>query len=326
MTGPPAEGVRVHWADIPAPVRAEIDRACGAPVVSAVTAPGGFSPGLAARVGCADGQRWFVKAASGEVNGDTTRLHRQEAEVLAGLDPLIRSGQLPAPRLHATVALGPWFGLIIEDIDGRHPVLPWPEQDLTRVIGALEQLTGVLAPAPIAAPTLEEYLGQDFTGWRQLAAAPDDRLDAWSRGRLAGLAELEATWAGHAAGTALLHGDVRADNLLLTGGGVRFVDWPHACVGASFVDLVLWAPSVAMQGGPPPADLLSRSGLARALDPADLTPLVCALAGYFTERALRPPPPGLPTVRAFQAAQGEVARSWLAELLQTTGGGGSMSS
>jgi len=35
--------------------------------------------------------------------------------------------------------------------------------------------------------------------------------------------------------------------------------------------------------------------------------------GDFTSQALLPPPPGLPTVRAFQAAQGQVARSWLAD-------------
>jgi RIO-like serine/threonine protein kinase len=39
---------------------------------------------------------------------------------------------------------------------------------------------------------------------------------------------VEATWAGHAAGTTLLHADIRADNVLLTGGGVVVVDWPHA--------------------------------------------------------------------------------------------------
>jgi Ser/Thr protein kinase RdoA (MazF antagonist) len=38
-------------------------------------------------------------------------------------------------------------------------------------------------------------------------------------------------------------------------------------------------------------------------------------ADYFTERSLQPPPPGLPTVRQFQAAQGEVTRRWLATLL-----------
>jgi len=40
--------------------------------------------------------------------------------------------------------------------------------------------------------------------------------------------------------------------------------------------------------------------------------VVAAIAGYFTRQSLQPPPPGLPTVRAFQAAQGVVARDWLA--------------
>jgi len=125
VTGPPAEGSRVNWADVPGQVRAEIERACGARVVEAVTAPGGFSPGLAARIVCADGRRWFVKAASGQVNPDTPRLHRQEARILGDLDPLIRSGRLPAPRLRATVEHGSWFALILDDIDGQHPSLPW---------------------------------------------------------------------------------------------------------------------------------------------------------------------------------------------------------
>jgi Ser/Thr protein kinase RdoA (MazF antagonist) len=113
----------------------------------------------------------------------------------------------------------------------------------------------------------------------------------------------------------LLHADVRADNLLLTRDGVMVVDWPHACRGAAFTDLVLFAPSVAMQGGPEPAALLARSRAGRAASRDALAAVVCALAGSFTERSLRPAPPGLPTVRRFQAAQGEVARRWLATLL-----------
>jgi hypothetical protein len=103
---PPAEGSRVDRADFAEQVRTKIERACGAPVVQAATAPGGFSPGLAARIVCADGRRWFVKAASGQVNPDTPRLHRQEARILGDLDPLIRSGRLPAPRLRPTVEHG----------------------------------------------------------------------------------------------------------------------------------------------------------------------------------------------------------------------------
>lgn len=53
----------------------------------------------------------------------------------------------------------------------------------------------------------------------------------------------------HTAGETLLHGDVRADNLLLTASGVTLVDWPHARVGAAFVDPVLFAPALPAGGG-----------------------------------------------------------------------------
>ena len=43
-----------------------------------------------------------------------------------------------------------------------------------------------------------------------------------------------------------------------------------------------------------------------------VTAAVVAIAGYFTYQAVQPPPPGLPTVRAVQDAQGVVAREWAA--------------
>ncbi len=79
------------------------------------------------------------------------------------------------------------------------------------------------------------------------------------------------------------------------------VDWPWACRGAAFTALVL-SPSAAMQGGPQPADLIASSRSGGAAGPQAVTALVCALASYVTESSLRPPPPGLPTIRAFQAA------------------------
>lgn len=316
VDAPPAEGARVDWQDVPENVRGAIEGVCGAPVIEARTQPGGFSPGVAARVRCADGTRHFVKAASGEINPDAPRLHRQEARVLADLDPLIATGQLPVPMLRGTVELGSWFALVIEDVAGRQPALPWHDGELDLVLAALDRLTEAMTPAPVTVPSVDEYLGADFTGWRTLAKAPgEDRVDPWSRARLTELAALEATWAGHAAGATLLHGDIRADNLLVTSDGVVVVDWPHACSGAAFADLVFFAPSVAMQGGPDPATLLARSRTGRNVKRDALAAVVCALAGYFTERSLRPPPPGLPTVRGFQAAQAEVTRAWLATLL-----------
>ncbi len=297
-------------------MRAAVERVCGAPVVRARNQPGGFSPGVAARVRCADGSAWFVKAASAEVNADTPKLHRREADVLAGLDPLIAAGRVPAPRLRGTAESGSWFALVADDVDGAQPALPWRDGELGAVLAAVDRLADTLTPAPVAAPAIAEYLGTDFTGWRILAQARgDDRLDPWSRARLPELAALEATWAVQAAGDTLLHGDIRADNLLLTDDRVTMVDWPHAYRGAAYCDLVFFAPSVAMQGGPEPDALLARSRIGRTVGRDALAALVCALAGYFTERALRPAPPGLPTVRAFQWAQGEVARRWLATLL-----------
>jgi len=268
-------------------------------------------------VRCANGARYFVKAVSARANEDTPGLHRQEAYVLAALEPLISSRQLPIPRLYGTVDRPPWIALVLQDIPGRQPRLPWRAAELRQVVAVLDQLADVLTPAPVPVPTVSERLGGMFTGWRTLAARPPgrDHLDPWSRARLDQLADLEATWTDHAAGETMLHADIRADNILLTSQGAMVVDWPWACQGAAFTDLVLFAPSAAVQGGPPPADLIASSRSGGAASPQAMTALVCAVAGYLTESSLRPPPPGLPTVRAFQAAHAAIARRWLTERL-----------
>ncbi|HKV89049.1 MAG TPA: aminoglycoside phosphotransferase family protein, partial [Candidatus Dormibacteraeota bacterium] len=82
-------------------------------------------------------------------------------------------------------------------------------------------------------------------------------------------------------------------------------------IGAAWVDWVAMAPSVAMQGGPRPEDFLRRFDVRAS--PNEVNAVLGALAGFFVSRSLEPPPPGLPTLRAFQAAQGEVAIAWLSD-------------
>ena len=65
-----------------------------------------------------------------------------------------------------------------------------------------------------------------------------------------------------------------------------------------------------MQGGPDPETFLRRLDL-RDVSKDAIDAIVCALAGYFVVHALDPAPPGIPTVRAFQAAQGRAAVAWL---------------
>ena len=217
------------------------------------------------------------------------------------------------PRLLDTYDDGAWVALAFEAIDGRPPRHPWQPGELAAAAEALAALHDALTPCPVA--TLEpasERHRDTFGAWSALAAAAAAvGLDPWAARHLDRLAELEAGWPAASEGETLLHCDVRSDNLLFGPGGVVFVDWPHAAVGTPVLDVVIWAPSVSLEGGPEPDELLALHPGARRADPDAVHALLAAVAGFFVAHSLRPPPPGLPTLRRFQAAQGEVALAWL---------------
>lgn len=302
MAFPPARGERLPWDGLPADVRGGIEERLGSPVVSAETQHGGFSPGVAARLRLADGRRVFAKAVGPEPNPDSPGFHRREARVAAALPP-----ETPAPRFLLSLDEGEWVALVFEDVAGREPELPWRQEELARVLDALAALAEALTPAPIAAPPVEEALDELFHGWRTLERDVDD----WAAEHLDELHALEAGWAGAALGETLLHCDVRADNILLTQERVVFVDWPHACVGAAWVDLLAFLPSVAMQGGPHPWEIFESHPVGREVPRERLQPVLAALAGFFLQRSTLPAPPGLSTLRDFQRGQGVEALAWL---------------
>src|SRR5260370_3611129 len=109
---PAAEGKRLPFSAIPAALRAEIDRQLGGRVVEAVTQPGGFSPGVAARVRLDDGRSAFVKAV-GDMNPDSPGIHRAEARIAAAL-PARPQAAPPLP----TIAHRGWVLLIPEALGG----------------------------------------------------------------------------------------------------------------------------------------------------------------------------------------------------------------
>ncbi len=168
-----------------------------------------------------------------EPNPESPELHRQEIAIAAALPP-----ETPAPRFFFSVEHDGWVALVFESVEGREPELPWREDELARVLDALTDLCRALTPAPIAAPPVAEAIDELFHGWRSL----DEPADEWAAAHLDELRELEASWAAGAVGETLTHCDVRADNILLAADRVVFVDWPHACVGAGWIDLVLFPP------------------------------------------------------------------------------------
>src|ERR1700728_479872 len=153
MTVPSAAGLRAAFETVPARVRSAVEQVCASPVVEARTQAGGFSPGVASRVSCADGSRHFVKAVSAEVNRRSVKIYRQERDVLTALEPVILASGLPIPRLRGSVDLDSWVALILDDIDGRHPAEPWKPGELGRVTAALDRLPrGATAPpSPVRA-------------------------------------------------------------------------------------------------------------------------------------------------------------------------------
>lgn len=298
-SNPPASGVRLPWEQVPADLRGQVADFLGGRVVEAVTQTGGFSPAAAVRLKLDNGRRAFVKACGSSPNPRSIEIYREEVRIAGALP-----GQVPAPRLLTSFDTGDWVALVFEDVEGRHPAMPWRDDELRRVLDAVDELSAALTPAPIEARTFAETHEASFTGWRALLHEDTTGLDPWALRNLEALAALEEGWQAAAEGDSLVHADLRADNLLLTDDRVYVVDWPWASVGAPWIDLVCMLPSVRMQGGPPPQDLLDGE------DPA-VTAVLAALTGYFVRNGSLPDPPGLPTVRAFQRAQGVEALAWL---------------
>jgi hypothetical protein len=310
-------GTRVSWEWIPPGVRQSVEKHLGSTVSRAENQKHGFSPALASRLELANGRRVFAKAIgpdyeSGSPGGQDS--YRREALIGSGLPPSVS-----APRLIESWEVDHWAVLLFEDIDGWHPAFPWKEEELSRVFNALTVLADQLSPTPISAPKATIPGEQNYWALLALDPVPLTRLaglDLWVRDNLDRLEKI-ATASGKAFdGDTLLHGDIRADNILMTEEQVLFVDWPHATVGAPWLDLLYFLPSVAMQGGPDPQPTFWNHPVSNGASADTVRSVLAGIAGYFIFEAAQPPPPGLPTLRRFQLAQGVEAVGWLRQMLR----------
>lgn len=297
--------------DLPERTRRALGEWLGEKITATVPASLGYSPGLVARLDVADGRQVFVKSVGEEINAHSAELYRKEIATCRALRHLPN-----APDLLWSHDEGGWVTLVFEYVPGRTPSRPWEPEELRRVLAGMEEFARSMSPPPAPLPDIADIYGEAFTGWRALAALPADdpqlaKVDPWARERLARLAELEAGWAGAGAHDTLQHGDLRSDNMLISGDRLVFVDWPCACVGPAWFDLVAMLPSVRLEGGPRPWEVFDETGLGRRADPAAVTAVLAAITGFFVRQSLLPPPPGIPEVREFQARQGEVALAWL---------------
>jgi hypothetical protein len=242
----------------------------------------------------ADGGRAFAKVAVDEPTAGFLRdEHRVYSAVVA---PFL-------PRFLGWDDDGERPILLLEDLTGAHWPPPWREGDVAAVLDALDQLHATTPPEGLPPLTMEE-----LHTWREVEADPEPFLSlglctaAWLERALSEL--LAATERCVVTGDSFCHLDTRSDNICFTDNGAKIVDWNWASIGNPLVDVAFWLPSLFVEGGPPPTEVLPDAG--------DLPAVV---SGFFAPIAGGPPPAGAPTVRPLQLAQLEVALPWAVDVL-----------
>jgi hypothetical protein len=303
-TRPVVESPRISWYDVPRHVRAAIGQALGCPVSEAVTQVGGFSPGAAVRVVCEDGRRAFVKAVGLSLNPETPGLNRAEVRALALLPD-----DVPAPKLLGSYDDGDWVALVLEDIEGLRPALPWAGEDVAMMAATLGVLSRTTGHQDL--PEFAERTGL-LPAWDNIVA-DSDGIDPRLLERLPEMTAAQVLAADVTRGSALVHWDARNDNVLIREKQAVLLDWAWACRGAPWLDTLLLALDFEVQGGPDADDFLRRNEVTREVPAAHLRSVVACLLGLFADRARRPAPPGLPTIRMWQAHCRDRALRWVDE-------------
>ena len=258
---------------------------------------GGYTPVERGVVRFADGSSAFCKRAT----NDWTSAHlRSEHQVYLALE-----GKPFLPQVLGWDEGGPT--LILEDLsDGRWPP-PWLPGDVDRVLATIRRLHTTQVPKgaiPNRPPEELDVIGQ---GWRLVAENPvpflglDLASETWLSENVTALADAEAQ--AQLGGNDVAHLDMRSDNICFLGDRVVFVDWDKACRANGDLDIAAWLPSLRLEGGPEPDELLD--------DPK----LAAAVSGWWAYQAGLPAPPEVPRVRWIQREQLKIALPWAARAL-----------
>lgn len=277
-------------------LRGRIGDLLGGQIVSARAAAGGFTSAERWIVELADGRSAFAKVG---ITPDTAGWVREEHRWCRRLDAPF------APRLLGFDDDGDEPLVVFEDLSAAHWPPPWRAGDIERVTETLGRVARALPDADLA--RLED--DPAWSGnWEEIARDPGPFLSlrlatpAWLGTALPRL--LDAVDAAPLTGPAFVHGDVRSDNLCLLEGRVVLVDWTHPRRGDARFDLASFAPSLRLEGGPLPDEVLP-----------DEPGLAAVVAGYFCARGGLPVVPEAPRARWIQARQARIALPWAARAL-----------
>lgn len=115
-----------------------------------------------------------------------------------------------------------------------------------------------------------------------------------------------------------MHFDAYPHNILLTGERVLFADWPHARLGAPFLDLIMFASSAAT-AGIDPEPIVTGHAPAAETEPHVIDEVLAAHAGFCVAGGLHPVEPPFAPIIAAKAELGTAATAWLQRRLAQRG-------
>ncbi|WP_375424201.1 aminoglycoside phosphotransferase family protein [uncultured Friedmanniella sp.] len=316
-TGPPdsyGRGIRLPWAGLPAEVRGWVAGQLGGTVTEVEDRVGGFSPGCAAVVATGR-RRGFVKAVSDRPNATSLELYRRERDRFAAL-PDHPALPKPLAGTDLTVAGVPWTVTLFPALPGQPPAHPWTEQQARLVFDRWGELSrSLVAHDGAGLPDSSELVGF-FDRWPELLGDADDpwSVRPWVRERAERLVAGAERVQREVVGSTPAHTDLRADNVLVgepVGDAeppVWFVDWAEARTAAAWVDPALLAADLVVSGADRAQGgqldvrgFLAEHPTTSGIDPELLGHLLAALAATLHRLSRRPAPPGLPTIRDWQA-------------------------
>jgi hypothetical protein len=193
--------------------------------------------------------------------------------------------------------------LALEDLSAADWPPPWTDERVAAVLDALAAIHATRPP-----DHLNRRASDSSAHWHGIAADPTPFLALglcsadWLKAALPSL--IAAAASAHLAGDALIHLDIRSDNLCFRGGRALVIDWNHAQLADPNLDIAFWLPSLHAEGGPAPESILP-----------DAPALAAWVAGFFCAGAASPPILDAPHVRPLQLMQSRTALPWAARAL-----------
>jgi fructosamine-3-kinase len=312
---------KLPWKDVPPAVRQQVEAAFGARVVRGTRVWGGYGPTPTYRLGFANGRRAFFKATYQASNAFATSALRYEIQVYQELHPLLEHWM---PRFFTTVQHADWYGILLEDV-GPKSVPPWTPHKtraITHALATFHQASlGAQVPAWLARPQERlrqvqwTQMAQDSEEFHRLAALAADaapEVRAWFQAIAPTMEAVLRQAALYTAPYAILHGDLRSDNLRFTRDHLSLFDWPAISVGRPEWDIVAFAQTVTVEGGVVPEQVIAWYAEQFPVNGAAMESALAWWLTYFADRAWRPDIPGLPRVRRFQRQQLGTLVLWVA--------------